>query len=210
MTVIENGLLVDRNVEVKIFPSIQHGDLLKVNSIVLHRTNSPTAASVLNSYKAGQKTGAHFLVGKDGKIHQTANLKRVCWHVGILQVRCLNESNCETADFENINALLHQKGMGFGARVRKVSEHEKQKPYPLRYPVNAESLGIEVVGMFQRHTQDYEVPTQAQLYQTQWLVRLLVGIYGLRILSDVYAHGAIARKQPAEGSQLLRYIFSGA
>src|SRR2546427_7891674 len=83
MTVIENGLLVDRNVEVKIFPSIQHGDLLKVNSIVLHRTNSPTAASVLNSYKAGQKTGAHFLVGKDGKIHQTANLKRVCWHVGI-------------------------------------------------------------------------------------------------------------------------------
>ena len=76
--------MVDKSVEVKTYPSIEHGALLSVTSIVLHRTDSSTAASVLNAYKSGQKTGAHFLIEKDGKIYQTASLERICWHVGIL------------------------------------------------------------------------------------------------------------------------------
>lgn len=202
--------MVDKNVEIKTFASIEHGALKGVSSIVLHRTDSATAASVLAAYKAGQKTGAHFLIEKDGKTYQTASLERICWHVGILQPRCLNENSCAPEELTTINALLHQKGMGFGQRARNVSAHETQKPYPLRYPANSDSIGIEVVGLFQPGLQDYEAPTQAQLYQTKWLVQQLVDAYGIKLLADVYAHGSVARKQPTEGAQLLRYLFTGA
>jgi N-acetyl-anhydromuramyl-L-alanine amidase AmpD len=210
LATIEKGLMVDKSVEVKTYPSIEHGALLSVTSIVLHRTDSSTAASVLNAYKSGQKTGAHFLIEKDGKIYQTASLERICWHVGILQPRCVNESTCDPTELKNINALLHQKGLSFSKRARNVSSHENTKAYPLRYPANSDSVGIEVVGRFLPSTKDYEAPTQSQLFQTKWLTQQLVDHYKLKLLSDVYSHGAIARKEATEGAQLLRYIFTGA
>ena len=146
--------MVDKSVEVKTYPSIEHGALLSVTSIVLHRTDSSTAASVLNAYKSGQKTGAHFLIEKDGKIYQTASLEKICWHVGILQPRCVNESTCDPTELKNINALLHQKGLSFSKRAKNVSSHENTKAYPLRYPANSDSVGIEVVGRFLPSTKD--------------------------------------------------------
>lgn len=209
MAVFEKGLIVDKNVEVKLYPGIEHGALQAVTSVVLHRTNTPTGTSVLNAYKAGQKTGAHFLIEKDGTTYQTARLDQVCWHVGIMQPRCVNESSCDPTELKNINALLHQKGLSFSKRAINVSDNEKPKAYPLRYPANSDSIGIEVVGSFLPGTQSFEVPTQAQLFQTKWLTQLLVDHYSLKLLADVYAHGAIARKQPAEGVQLLTYLFDG-
>lgn len=206
----ENGLIADKNIEVKTFPSIEHDALKKVTSIVLHRTDSSTASSSLNAYKAGQKTGAHFLIDKSGKIYQTASLLKTCWHVGILQPRCLNENSCALDDLKTINAMLHERGMSFGRRATNVSDSENRKAYPLRYPSNSDSIGIEVVGLFLTGNQVYETPTSAQLYQTKWLTQLLVTEYGLKLNADVYSHGAIARKQPAEGAQLLKYLFSGA
>src|SRR5256885_15991297 len=81
-----------------------------------------SAASVLNAYKSGQKTGAHFLIEKDGKIYQTASLEKICWHVGILQPRCVNESTCDPTELKNINALLHQKGLSFSKRAKRSEE----------------------------------------------------------------------------------------
>ena len=209
MTLIQNGKVNDKNIQVKLYPSIEHGKLSGITSIVLHRTAGYSAISSLNGYVAGQKTGAHFLIDKSGHIYQTAGLDKVCWHVGIMYARCEIEKSCDPKELATITSLLHTKGMSFGKRVRSLSRHETAKKYPLRYPSNMDSIGIEVVGRFNKVSNTFEKPSNQQFKSIKWLVELLVDELGLNLRNDVYAHGVIARKKKAEGVQLLQYLFTG-
>jgi len=209
MAKIADGTIVDKKVEIKIYPSLEHGALNKVTSIVLHRTDSSTAAGTLNAYAKGRKLGAHFLIDKDGHIYRTANLKKSCQHVGILLPRCQIEKNCDPKELKTITALIHEKGLGFSNRAENLSRHEAAKKYPLRYPSNADSIGVEVVGMFLPAEKRFEKPTRQQFSALKWLVDVLVAEYGLNMQTAVYAHGAIARKEVSEGAQLLQYLLNG-
>jgi len=106
--------------------------------------------------------------------------------------------------------LIHEEGLGFGRRARNLSRHEVNKKYPLRYPSNSDSIGIEVVGRFLPSEKSFEKPTLKQLQSLKWLVDIIAIEYSLNIKNDVYAHGAIARKEVTEGAQLLQHLFSGA
>lgn len=152
MTTVTNGIIVDKRITVKRYNAIEHGNINNITSIVLHRTAGSSATSSLNGYAAGQKTGAHFLIANDGTIYQTASLEKLCWHVGILYSRCADEKSCDPKELKTVNSLLHQKGFSFSKRVKNVSRHELGKTYPLRYPSNSDSLGIEVVGRFNKAT----------------------------------------------------------
>jgi len=206
---VEKGEVLSGKVEIKIYKNLEHGKINKVTSIVLHRTDSTTAKSTLNVYAGGQKTGAHFLVDKSGCIYQTANTNKICWHVGILLPRCKIEKGCNAKELKTIKALIHEKGVLFGKRAKNLSNHEKKKQYPLRYPTNYDSIGIEVVGRFRSTEKNFEEPTSEQFESVEWLVGILVKEYGLCLKSDVYAHGVIARKQKVEGIQLLDNLLSG-
>ncbi len=209
MTTIKNGIIVDNRIIAKLFHSIEHGNINKVKSIVLHRTAGPSATSSLNSYASGQQTGAHFLIANDGTIYQTASLEQLCWHVGILYSRCKDEKSCDPKELITVNGLLHQKGFSFSKRVKNVSRHELGKTYPLRYPSNNDSIGIEVVGRYNHATNIFERPTNKQFESLKWLVKILLKEFSLILNNDVYAHGVIARKKKAEGVQLLQYLFIG-
>ncbi|HWU76002.1 MAG TPA: peptidoglycan recognition family protein [Rhodanobacter sp.] len=210
MATIQNGKLIDPQVEVKLYPSIEHGALGAVSSIVLHRTDSSSAAGTFSAYAGGKQTGAHFLLDKSGRIYQTASLEKVCWHVGILLARCEVEKSCDPHELKTITSLMHKKGEGFGTRARDLSRHELGKTYPARYPSNNDSIGIEVVGMFLPGNKAFEQPTPAQLKSVKYLVDILLKLFRLNLLSDVYAHGEIARKEVSEGAQLLQYLQSGS
>ena len=69
MAKIKDGIIVDKTVDVKTYASIEHSGLNKVTSIVLHRTDSSNAKSTIQAYARGRKFGAHFLIGKNGKIY---------------------------------------------------------------------------------------------------------------------------------------------
>ena len=56
----------------------------------------------------------------------------------------------------------------------------------------------------------FEKPTTQQFTSAKWLVEVLIAEYGLNLRNDVYAHGAIARKEVTEGAQLLQYLLTGA
>ncbi len=129
-----------------------------------------------------------------------------CWHVGILYSRCMDEKSCDPKELTTVTALLHQKGFSFSKRVKNVSRHEVGKSYPLRYPSNADSIGIEVVGRYIQSSNIFQQPTKAQFSLLKWLVELLVTKFSLTLKKDVYAHGVIARKKKAEGIQLLQYL----
>ena len=206
----ENGKVIDQRVEIKTYSTLEHGDLNKVTSIVLHRTDSSNAEGTLSAYANGKKSGAHFLIDKNGHIYQTANLKKYCHHVGILLPRCQIEASCDPKELKTITALIHEKGLRFSTRANNVSRHEAEKKYPLRYPSNHDSIGIEVVGWFLPWEKSFEKPTTQQFTSVKWLVGVLIAEYGLNLRNDVYAHGAIARKEVTEGAQLLQYLLSGA
>jgi N-acetyl-anhydromuramyl-L-alanine amidase AmpD len=206
---IKDGIIQDKNVELKIYPSVQHGQMNKVAAIVLHRTDSSNANSTLQAYSKGKKSGAHFLIDKSGKIYQTAKMNQKCWHVGILQSRCQTEGDCSQQENKRVNSLIHQKGLSFGRRARNLSRHEAKKKYPDRYPSNDDSIGIEVVGKFITTAKTFGEPTSHQFNSLRWLVELITTEYNLNINNDVYSHGAIARKQPCEGAQLSQSLSSG-
>ena len=209
MATLDKGKLVDPAIEVKLYAAIEHGSLDAVHAIVLHRTDSSTATSTLDAYAGGKQTGAHFLIDKAGKIYQTARVDQVCWHVGILLARCQVEQGCNPQELKTIASLMHAPGVGFGARARSLSRHEVAKTYPSRYPSNNDSLGIEVVGKFDPAQKSYEAATAEQLKSVKYLVDLLVQQFSLKLLSDVFAHGAIARKEVTEGAQLLKALIGG-
>jgi N-acetyl-anhydromuramyl-L-alanine amidase AmpD len=79
----------------------------------------------------------------------------------------------------------------------------------MRYPSNNDSLGIEVVGRYNKATDMFETPTSKQFKSVKWLAEALIKEYSLDLNKDVYAHGVIARKKEAEGIRLLQHLRIG-
>jgi len=193
-TIDANGMLVDPKVIPRRSSGIEHGALPSVLAIVVHQTDSPTAESTLSGYQAGGN-GAHFLIDKNGQIYQTASLFARCYHVGkLIKSKCLtvNKSSCDTA------AMARMLAMSWTRQINAIDAHERAKPYPDRYPVNDDSIGIELVGM---HIDDdsYEAVTAAQNASLQWLIDALYAQFDLKS-SDVYRHPAVSYKNPGEAS----------
>jgi N-acetyl-anhydromuramyl-L-alanine amidase AmpD len=166
----------------------------QVNALVMHRTDSATADSALRSFASGRdgvQYGTHFLIDKDGTVYQTASLQQRTAHVGRIKSRCVEEDNCAADD----RALTLAQRWNPGG----THNHEKTKPYPQRYPLNEDSVGIEVVG---RHVDGkWEAPTAAQQASINRLVNTLQQHYQIGD-RDVHAHDVISYKTAGEGAGL--------
>lgn len=189
-----DGMLVDPLVIARRFPSIEHGALKKVQAILIHQTDSPTVESAFHAYTQ-QATGAHFLIGKDGQIYQTASIHKLCYHVGRrIRSKCLslNLAGCKTP------AMMQALTRSGVAQYSAIDQIERQKAYPDRYPVNSDSVGIELVG---RHIDDktYEALTATQDASLQWLVGELFRHLKLSG-QDVYKHPEVSYKNPGEAA----------
>ena len=156
-----------------------------------------------------QKSQVHiFLIAEDGKIYQTAKLDQVCWHMGFVMSKCRLENTCTQKDSAVIKSILHSKS-SWTDKFRKVYKHEKQKNYPDRYPMNSDSLGIELVGAYLGSGSDtgpFEKLTKSQANSFLWLVTELLQHYNLSFSDDVYAHGSVARKKVNEGVGALDWL----
>lgn len=187
------------SIELQRFKTLEHGKLEAPRAVVLHRTAAPAAESTLNAYRGGQQTGAHFLVAEDGKIIQTASLERIAWHVGTIRPRCLEQSTCAREEKAAIDALMTAPGKSWGTKVHEIGDREIQKKsYPDRFPINSDSIGIEIVGKQESQDKGYAAPTKAQVEAVRALVEALKAKYGLAD-ADVYRHGDIAYKDRTEG-----------
>jgi N-acetyl-anhydromuramyl-L-alanine amidase AmpD len=211
MLAIFNGIVKNylTKIETKIIPNIEHGKLSTIKAIVIHRTAASTAKSTLNTWKT-KKSGAHFLIDKSGKIYQTAGLDKKCWHMGLVVAKCRLESSCTKKDGEVISKLLHGTD-GWSEKFKKILQHERKKSYPDRYPMNSDSIGIELVGLYLgSKTSDkgpFEQLTDAQADSFLWLITKLLEKYQLSFADDIYAHGEVARKKINEGSGALDWLW---
>ena len=195
MSVInKDGMLIDNRVVLRRFQNIEHGSLVGVRAIVIHQTDGSTAQHTFHSYNAGGN-GAHFLIDKNGQIYQTASLRKRCYHVGrLIKSKCLtiNKQSCKNANMANIIA------MSWASQIKALDASERVKTYPDRYPVNSDSIGIELVGKHLNEEQ-YEIVTPSQNVSLQWLVRECYNHFGLTS-NDVYKHPEVSYKNPGEAS----------
>lgn len=185
------GHVDSERIVVRIFPGIERRPMEKVNGIVVHQTNSSTADSTFNHYRGKRENGAHFLIGKYGIIFQTASLYKVTNHVGRLQSRCLATRICSPSEFTYVAGLERAR------RVKEVSVHEHKKAFPQRFPSNADSIGIEIVGLFIDERKAYEPVNPRQNESLAWLVRELAATLKVS-MQEIYRHPVVARKMESE------------
>ena len=183
----------------------------KPKAIVLHRTDSSTAKSTLESWNNpnSARVGTHFLIDKDGTIYQCASLYKYTQHIGNIKAKDLELHGKDSNDY-----LIYK-----GKTYQQVSDIEKTKQYPDRYPINNDSIGIEVVGRFLgndkklskydkvfKYTQlsgEWEEVAIAQKNSIKALIESLQTIFNLND-DDIYKHGAISgHKQASEGEGIL-------
>ena len=88
--------------------------------------------------------------------------------------------------------------MSWTNQIKALNSYERLKTYPHRYPVNSDSVGIELVG---KHIdkKTYETITAQQNMSLQWLVGELYNHFSLTS-SDVYKHPEVSYKNPGEAS----------
>ncbi len=142
--------------------------------------------------------GAHFLIGKDGAIFQVVSILRKCQHVGPVYSKCQVLQTCTLKDKAAYAAI---KVKGYGQKVRAIAAIESKKSYPDRYPLNSDSIGIEIVGKYlgekDNPTQAFEPPTAEQQKCLSWLVQGLLAALNLTG-ADVYRHPDVSRKLAGE------------
>lgn len=199
-----NGLVDAEKVKLKIFPLIENRPMGTVNGIVVHQTGGSTADGAYSSYSKLQPNGkrpngAHFMIEKDGTIYQTASLHKTTNHVGDLQSRCLLKKKCSNVDLQAARKLDQTKSNR--ARADATNKVEFAKPFPDRFPYNADSIGIEIVGAPTRESNEeiYERVNAAQNASLQWLVKELAETLNVS-MQEIYRHPEIGRKNLTEAS----------
>lgn len=201
MYIDEDGYVFDDRIERKIFKSIEQEPLDKINGIVVHQTDSPTAQSTFNSYSNKSANGAHFLIDKDGEIYQTASIFKVTWHVGLMQSRCYLKKTCQPTEVRLLS--LHKKAFWKKVIAKEISDIEKAKDFPERFPANSDSIGIEIVGLAVKTEGKtdlvYETVNDRQNESLKWLIKELVSEFNVP-MSEVYRHPEIGRKNMTEAS----------
>lgn len=198
----KDGMVRDARIKVKRFSHIEHGNLGKIDAIIVHQTDSSSAEGAFNSYKSDAKaTGAHFLIDKDGTIYQTASLNQKCWHVAPIKSRCREIHSCSPKE-QAFQKDLQKKFPQYGRFVRELAKHEWTKDYPDRYPGNDDAIGIEIVGRaLKRNPKDtaYEPLTPDEQKSLKWLIQALIDTLHLQ-RTDVYRHPEVGYKTAGEAA----------
>ncbi|MBD5165207.1 MAG: N-acetylmuramoyl-L-alanine amidase [Helicobacter sp.] len=155
----------------------------------MHRTDTNTPLQAINGFLRG--VGTHFLIDTDGTIYQCASLHKWTQHVGKIRSKAKETSTWNEKERQYIKSL--------GNDVQALHNYEKTKQYPNRYPINSDSIGIEVVGKHKNN--QWEVVTQAQKDSINTLIEILKQEYSLTN-NDIYEHDKISRKTEGEGANL--------
>jgi len=205
----QHGMIVPirgtRTVVNRQFRGLDKGDisdgLAGINAIIVHQTDTENIRSVFNSY-SNATNGSHFVIDKDGTIYQTASLYKQVWHVGYVRPKCLIEHSCTDLDKQAF-AQINSGGRRVRNEVKNHATHiwEKVKPYPVRYPTNADAIGIEIVGKAhgRKNHEVFENVNEAKNESLRWLIGELKQTIGKPML-ETLRHPDIARKNPTEAS----------
>jgi len=194
----KDGFFVSKKITKKHKTILEHGKISSIKAIVLHRTNSSSVKNIIGN----SSEGTHFWIEKDGTIYQAASLNKKTWHVGS---GLYSKEKDETGKGNYENTWPHKKR---GAA-------ELKKNYPNRYPINSDSVGIEVAGLWTKTSGKettgkykgelkgkWDDLTKEQEKSIVCICQALKKEYSLNN-SDIYAHDEIKPKTKGEGSDYI-------
>lgn len=198
---VNGGIVQDGRIEVKIYPNLEHGPMDRVSGIILHQTSSDYTIKTMAAYAFRPSgNGAHFLINPAGQIFQTARITQICWHVGRTNSYCRAVHKCAPTDNEALVEIETKYRNNKEERTRLIDALERSKPAQQRYPTNADSIGVEVVGAPKGDV--YSKSTVAQDNSSRWLVTALLATLKLD-RGRIFPHGVVgAHKLPSEGVNL--------
>lgn len=182
----------DITIKKEIITNLEKGNMPVVHAIVLHRTGGSSLSAAMASFR-NSGIGTHFIIDKDGTIRQTANTNKYAYHIGKIRARCMEEGTCSPEEAKKIK--------GFGWAPTKIHNNEKVKKYSARYPLNTDSLGIEVVAGYNTTTKIWDPATPKQKAAINYLVKKLQETFNLTD-KDIYEHDKISYKTAGEGAGL--------
>ncbi|WP_005035645.1 peptidoglycan recognition protein family protein [Holophaga foetida] len=189
----KDGYLVHTNILIRPIAALGRRKMSTIHGIVVHQTGGTTLAGALNSAAQKQGVGAHFYIDKDGTIVQVASLDFTCGHVGLLKPRCMVEHRCKPDQARMLSKM----------KPRDISKLEYQKDYPERFPGNADSVGIELVGYYHavkgKKEPEYDSITSEQQVALKWIVNVICSHKGVRA-SEIYRHPDVSWKNPSEAA----------
>ena len=193
--ITSSGQVIHAQINLNISPSLEGGPMVAIHGIVVHQTGSLTATATLNGYKQPKPNGAHFLIDKDGTIYQTASVYKKTRHVGYLKSRCVAKHTCSPTELQDL------KGKKVGKQIGTV---ETKKKWPVRYPSNEDSIGIEIVSLALPKTvpenkQIFESVTKEQQTSLKWLVQELTLTLKVQ-MTEVFRHPEVSWKNVTEAS----------
>ncbi|MEE3622798.1 peptidoglycan recognition family protein [Nitrospirillum sp. BR 11752] len=180
-----DGWVVDSKVTKSPFPNLKHGTMAAIHGIIVHQTGSPSRDATFNSYRGASPNGAHFLIDKNGDVYQTASVTWKLWHVGKLRPRCLLQHSCPATEVKLIT----------GWRVAQVHEIERQKAFPDRFPMNDDSIGIEIVSdnIIEPKGTTFEPVTPEQNAALDWMIAGLKALLRFPAI-EIYRHPDVSFK----------------
>jgi len=187
-----------------------------IRGIVVHQTNTLTADKTFTGYTGLKANGAHFLIDIDGTIYQTASLFDQANHVGAIKARCLYEMTCPKVELEaGLKDWNERPWLNKG--TERSHNNEKGKAFPIRFPKNEDSIGIECQGMAWIYNKngekaedqnqnrkllageyyDFDPLTIEQKESLKWLILFLSEKLSVPF-TEIYRHPEIAFKERAE------------
>ncbi len=205
---IKEPILDGINIKSKLIAKIGNGILDVINAVILHRTVSYTTKSVFDTWLSksnSYRVGAHFVIDKDGIIYQCLSIYKKAHHVGKIRSRALEMQHYKD---DTDRKLISEKKNNYST----LASYEYKKQYPLRFPCNSDSIGIEVVSMYIRETKEWEKATEAQIKSINLLLDILLKYYTKNdgsslTVKDIYPHDKIAYKTDGEGGGLYDYKY---
>jgi len=214
LNIDSNGMIANSRIKLKRFMTLERdefdGRLQGVHAIIVHQTD--TLIAPFGSYSQKNANGSHFVIDKDGTIYQTASLYHQVDHVGLIQARCLEKHACTDVDklaFEQMKLGRRSKKRPNQAEYKAIHLWEKFKPYPVRFPANLDSIGIEIVSkaynpdgslpVTDSYRAIFEPVNDVQNQSLRWLVGELKQTLG-RPTIEILPHPRAGRKNPDEAS----------
>ncbi len=184
-----------------------------IHAIVVHQSEGGLTG-IIETFEGGDKkgnpkAGAHFVVTRNGTIYRVADLTDIVPHVGDIKSKCYETDGktCSAQEYKKVYSIYHKKGQGFGKRKDNLSDYEKKKQYPDRYPFNDDAAGIEFLGdtetvMVEGNKEvRYLSITSQQQKAADSLLDELKNKYNLTN-NDIYPHPDIAYKNKTEAKSV--------
>lgn len=196
-----SGFAMDRRIEPAV-TGLEKSAMRAYKGIIVHQTGDAARVPVANIIRYWANTrgsGTHFIIDRNGTVYQTASIKSQCWHVGKLRPRCklpASQDPARPSPAPSCNYPAYGPSMT-SAQRDAIASAEAARSVPARFPANADSIGIEVVGAAPPPGHSYETASAAQNLSLKWLVQSLIRTFNIDP-REVWRHPIVSYKEAEE------------